>query len=330
MSLNVMNEYIKITKKSIYQYFRLILEEKYDKKICEGYVNTYIEIRYYDINESKLYRKLKKDVLEGMNEEKEKLILQYPEKEENIKNIRQFFNYIIYLDNLNLNKDINRVIKYLNNARNKILGKKGFNEDIYDIIKANIIKKEEFLKKFESKDFYIKISRYTETVDIYRINLKYDIKFPILYSALAINKAFNTGTTNEDRLFVEYYLATVHIIQDIIKGNFKKQYIVELVETLFAKSQKIETLLNIINNPGIQDKLSLKIRYNTFLNNKEKTYGLIKKGFKIAIIIDNNVELDLADVEKLGIFTYVLINKECKHYNRLNNNKFTKQKLIQI
>ena len=46
----------------------------------------------------------------------------------------------------------------------------------------------------------------------------------MLYSTQAIENVFNSGLVAEDKLFVEYNLMSVEIIQDILKGNFKRQY----------------------------------------------------------------------------------------------------------
>ena len=67
-------------------------------------------------------------------------------------------------------------------------------------------------------------------------------------------------------VLIEYYLITVQIIKDIIRQNFKKQYIVEFAETLLSKPKKILGILNIIDNSAIQDKISLKVRYEYYLD----------------------------------------------------------------
>ena len=47
MTINVMQQYIeKIVKNKISRYMKLIFEHKYEKRICERYMDAYIKIRY--------------------------------------------------------------------------------------------------------------------------------------------------------------------------------------------------------------------------------------------------------------------------------------------
>lgn len=86
--------------------------------------------------------------------------------------------------------------------------------------------------------FSLKLSDYNSINDVQRVSLKYHMKFSEIFSSTAIERAFNTGTTNEDKLFVEYNMISAQIIKDIIKGNFKKQYIVDSQILYLKKSKK--------------------------------------------------------------------------------------------
>ena len=48
MTINIMNEYIHLTKKQIETYLRLVFENTYDKKYNDIYSETYINSRYYN------------------------------------------------------------------------------------------------------------------------------------------------------------------------------------------------------------------------------------------------------------------------------------------
>ena len=137
------------------------------------------------------------------------------------------------------------------------------------------------------------------------------------YSELAINKVFNMGITNEDKLVVEYYLIVVQIIKDIIKQNFKKQYIVEFAETLLEKPKKIKGLLNSVDNVAVQDKISLKIRHEHFIENKEKVYELMREGYRFSLVLDNSFEVTYKNMENLKMFKFVIINKDSKQYSEV-------------
>ena len=79
------------------------------------------------------------------------------------------------------------------------------------------------------------------------------------YSQEAANKVYNSGNVAENKLVIEYVLLSVVAIRDILNGNFKDKYIVEFSNTLLKKSQKLESVLAIIDNQELQDKIFIII-----------------------------------------------------------------------
>lgn len=334
MTINVMDEYLEILKKYINKYMKLIFEYRYSKEICERYISKYIDVRYYDFYKEELDQglTLRKKVMHILRKESEKLGEIYPENVNNINNMCLFFYYIMYFDNVIYCKNKEKQIENIYKLRIKLLNKE--NEEIKTELNQLFTEwnneKENFFEKFEDKEFNIKISNYKNSKNVYRINLEHKIKFPILFSEIAINKAFNTGLINEDKLYIEYYLTALKIIKDIIKQDFKKQYIVEFTDSLLSKEKKIKGILNIIDNPVIQEKINLKIRYEKYMQYKNEIHELMRKGYKIAIIVDNSFEVNYTNLEKLDLFSYVLVsNTLYKYYEILDYDKIA-GKIIEI
>ena len=334
MTINVMDEYLEILKKYINKYIKLIFEYRYSKEICERYISKYIDVRYYDFYKEEVDQglTLRKKVMHILRKESEKLGEIYPENVNNINNMCLFFYYIMYFDNVIYCKNKEKQIENIYKLRIKLLNKE--NEEIKTELNQLFTEwnneKENFFEKFEDKEFNIKISNYKNSKNVYRINLEHKIKFPILFSEIAINKAFNTGLINEDKLYIEYYLTALKIIKDIVKQDFKKQYIVEFADSLLSKEKKIKGILNIIDNPVIQEKINLKIRYEKYMQYKNEIHELMRKGYKIAIIVDNSFEVNYTNLEKLDLFSYVLVsNTLYKYYEILDYDKIA-GKIIEI
>ena len=329
--MSVMSEYIKMTQEGITQYMKLVFERKFNKQICDSYIKTYIDVRYYNVNERGNHKTLRREILESLKEKKKRLIVDNKTKQKLIEDMEMFFIYVLYIDKVTPYKTINDLVKSICRLRVKILKKEDekFRKVLKDFIEDDINKKEEFLEKFDSKVFSLKLSDYNSINDVQIVSLKYHMKFSEIFSSTAIERAFNTGTTNEDKLFVEYNMISAQIIKDIIKGNFKKQYIVEFADSLFEKKQKILRLLNIIDNSAIQDKLSLKIKHETFLKYREEAYELLRSGYRIALLADETIDTDRAELEKLKMFKYILINKDAPYYDEIIRKK-TLQNIIEI
>ncbi len=320
MSINIMNKYIEITKKQISTYLKLVFEKQYNKRYNDIYTEKYINSRYYNFfNDNDENTTIRKIVLEELRKTQEYLISTDLQEKEIIEKIHIFFCYFLYFDDVVYCKDVKIKISQIAKLRKKILNKEceEFEENLYrEMITLND-EKEKLLSNFDTDEFSLKIKNYKTVKNIYRVILKQNIKFPIEYSELAVNKVFNVGIINEDKLIIEYYLITVQIIKDIIRQNFKKQYIVEFAETLLSKPKKILGILNVIDNSAIQDKISLKVRYEYYLENKEKIYELMREGYRFAIILDNSFEVDYKNMENLKMFKYVLLNRESKHYSKI-------------
>ena len=336
MTINVMDEYLnEIVKDKIIKYMKLIFDYKYDRKICGRFIDSYIKIRYNNYSElDKEMREnisLRQRILEALQSTQKILIEDYPEDEVLIKNMHMFFYYILYFDGVVYYKNIEDKIDKIDKMRRKVLNRNNetFKEELRNLLQEFEIKEEEFFNKFTTKEFELKISEYNKK-NVFRVKVKANIKFPELYSEIAIKKAFNTGLVKEEKLYIEYYLIALKIITDLKKLNFKRQYIAEFSDTLLKKDKKIKGVLNIIDNAAIQDKLSLKIKYKKYKEFAHEVEDLIKSGFHIAIILDNSFEVNYYNIEKLDMFSYVIVNEELENYDEIMNYRNSIRNLIEV
>lgn len=333
MTINIMNEYIELTKKQINEYMKLALGEKLNQKYCSLFTERYINIRYFNYYENEFHETARKKILDHLKQVGEEMIINNIEDRELIETMRVFFYYVLYFDNVVYYKDLKMKIAQIAKVKKRVFNSElyDFEEKLYQSIQYHMKEKDDLVKRFSSDEFYIKLTNYPDKLKVYRVNLKYNnIKFPLEYSDFAINKAFQMGLVNEDKLVVEYYLIVLQILKDILKLNFKKRYVLEFADTLLKKPKKIKSILNIINNPAVQDKISLKIKHEEFLKNKEVVYDLMREGFKITIILDNSFEVNFKNIESLQMFEFVIINKNLKQYEEIICNKENIHNIIEI
>lgn len=331
MTINIIEQYLELTKKQINTYMKMVLGREYNQKYCDMFVQKYINVRYYNFYENDVNNTVRKKILFYLKQTEEDLIINNINDREIIENTRLFFYYNMYFDKVISYKDFDKLIDKIKKLREKVLNifEDDFEKNISYEMNSFMEQKENLLNKFKSDVFSIKISNYSKS-NIYRVNLKNNIKFPEIYSEFIINKAFNIGLINEDKLVVEYYLTIIKVIDDIIKSNFKKQYIVEFADTLLEKSKKLKSLLNCLNNSIIQDKITLKIKYENLEKNKEVIYELMKNGYKFAIILDNSFESDYKNIEMLKMFKFVLVSEDLECYKDIMSNKKILKNIIEI
>lgn len=319
MTINLMSKYIDIIKKQINTYMKAVFTNKFKKEYNDKFIEKYINTRYFNFYENDENKTIRKKIIEQLKITQDDIVLNHIEDRELIEQMCVFFYYVLYLDHVVYYKDLHEKINKTAKLRYKVLGKKSeeYSEEIYIKMQEFEKQKKQLIEGFDTEEFAIKLTNYPEKNNIYRVNLTQNIKFPKEYSEFAINKAFTTGNVGEDRLFVEYYLVVVQVLKDILKQNFKRQYIVEFAYTLLNKPKKLNNLLNIINNLATQDKICLKIRYEDFQKKKEEIYELMRNGYRVALIIDNSFEVDYKNIGMLKMFKYIIIDKQSKKYDEI-------------
>lgn len=332
MTINIMNQYIDIVKKQITTYMKAVFNNKFKKEYNDKFIEKYINTRYfdfYDLNESGTIRK---KIIKQLKDVQDDIIINHIDDRVLVEQMCVFFYYVLYFDHVAYYKNLREKINKTAKLRYKVLGKQSevYSEDIYLKMVDFEEQKKQLIEKFNTDEFTLKLSNYPNNTRAYRTNLMYKIKFPREYSEYAIKKAFITGNVGEDRLFIEYYLVVIQVLKDILKQNFKKQYIVEFSHTLLGKPQKLKSLLNIISSPGTQDKICLKIRYENFSKKKKEIYELMREGYRIALIIDNSFVINYANIEMLKMFKYVIIDKQSKKYDEIAEYRSSLDNVLEI
>ena len=204
MNYNIINEYISFIRSKLLDFFKLILRNKYQKNLCATFIDKYIEVRYY--NETNYLST--KDFINRVNKELIDLAekLATDDNTEDIKNIVALFGYIVYFDDVcPVTEEMELINTLVSDEIIKIDNKEGlkmFIKQWYLEVKNT---KEKFNKAINTREFNIVEERLYRK--IYYLILEHNVRISNLYSEFAIDKAYNTGTVNEDKLFVTYILA---------------------------------------------------------------------------------------------------------------------------
>ena len=326
---NLMNEYIKIVKFNMNKFMKSFLDNKYVKSISDEFIDTYTEIRYYGLIEVKKGFTVKNKILNELRNKRAELIEEFPEKEKIIDLTYAFLDSCIGLNEITedtLGEEIEQIIK-LRKIHFFKEESNNYKNEIHKLVKECGKEKENLLKKTKSEKFFLKYSNY-KTTNLKKVIVKHNIKFPTIYSKQAISKVFNNSVVAEDKMFVEYNMISAQVIKDIENAIYRKQYVVEFPESILDKPQKMARLLEIINHPSIQDRLMLNISYKIIIKYREKIYELLRNGYKIALTLDDTFVGNAADIQRLSMFQYILVNKNAEYYNQLVKSKL--KNLVEI
>lgn len=338
---NLMDTYLNFTEKKIKKYMKTVFSKYYNEEIVSEYLKTYINARYYNIrNTDKPARafylriidelEFKQNILNKKNDTETEDIDEKLEKRQIINCVKEVFEYILFFDNVrnvenfknidSIKQIINKMFEVVTKEFEDITTSNELEEKIYKEIKNDMLEKDVFLDKFETDEFSLKIEECEEKEDIYFVKLDNNVKMPIQYSEVAIEKVFTEGLIAEDKMQIEYILLSLISLRDIINGNFKDMYIAEFTTTLFKKKQKIDSVLSLIENQALQEKINLNITYSDYVKNQKSVLEYTNKGYSFAITLDNSIK-SIEDVERLKMFKIVIVPKNLVLYKEVKNDK---------
>ena len=337
---NLMDTYITFTEKKIKKYMKILLAKQYDEYFVDEYLKTYINARYYNIQNTEqparaFYLRIleeleyKEDILMKKCEEEAQNLDEKQSQLNKIHNLKELFAYILFFDNVrnvenfktidNMKEIVSKMTQTANTLFKTDISQ-SVEKKLYEEIKQDMIEKEIFLDKFDTDEFVLQFENSKANDNIYFATLEQKVKMPMQYSEVAIEKVYHEGIIAEDKLQVEYILLSVVVILDILKGNFDDTYIAEFTSTLFKKKQKLDSILSILGNQALQDKINLNILYSDYIKNQKHVLEYTKKGYNFTITLDNEVN-NIEDVEALKMFKMVIVPQKLSIYKDIKRNK---------
>ena len=329
---NIIEKHINKTQKRFRKYLSLILKSKYNRTISDELIQTYIEARYYNYGVDEDIKFFYRRIYDALVRKANKLVSKQPDKKQIIENTVVFFQYFFYFDNVRTNMDVNDVIqliaeKRITRVKTKLMENQEFIVELTKLVKEDMKETDELLEAYDSDEFDIEFRRVDQKVNNYfYTDLLYFFDFPELFSKEAINEVFNTDIIAEDKLFVEYPMITNIALKDILVGSFNRVYVVDFAASLLKKKKKMEQLITVMENQAAQDKIYFEVKYDDFNNNKEEVYNLMKRGFKFALLMDENMKPLAADELKiLDVFSCIISNP-----NDVNIRKYNRKSKILI
>ncbi len=325
MNYNIIENYINFLKRSYLDFFKILFKNKYKKEITIKFIDRYIDVRYY--NETS-HANIK-DFMERLNKELVDLVKDLAKDEDldYIKNVVACFGYLVYFDDIYLTSEEGEVMDSIINDGIVVLPTtKRLKADLRSWYSKFNKGKSVFNSTINTREFNLierKIYR-----KLYELVLEHNVRISNLYSEYAIDKAYNTGTVNEDKLFINYILASNLVLNNAINLDFSRHYLLNLSSSLYSKEKKIMRLFNSINNPLAKKFLTIKITYSDYKSNQKLINRLVNEGYSFAVELDSKYS---GNITELFLFPYILVYEDCQEYDMLMNDKDKlKAKIIKL
>jgi len=305
MSVNIAKKYIDFSNQCLIQYLKMIVGGKVSQANFKKILITYNGARYYNYYQSVSHNK-NSNVNYYVDETIKDLYSEY--SNERIKDISNLIKFVLRLDFVHLDQVEGAVLE-ASALRTDKTDENEFSEKLTKLLKDNLSRKLKFLSEFKTDTFKLNYTR-TMNPKVTLVSLDYDIKFPVLYSNIAIKKVYNSGIIDEQKLFIEYNLIAVKIMKEIINNDFMSKYIVDFPYSIFDKKAKKNRLFNIIDSDAIKEKLIIKMDSLQFELNQDAVIEMIQNGYKMAIELNYNFDFNKNNLKRLEIFEYILVKPE--------------------
>lgn len=311
----IFEDYIKFTTNFLTNYYRILLDKKYERKYVKPFIDKYIDVRYYN-----KYVVKSKDFITRLNKELNNLAKEMIEEnkkdEEKIKNNFALFSYILFIDGCLKCNNISILLKTLF-ADKKITIEYADNvkSDLEFLVNDYIEKKNDFFHLFSSEEFYFKEKNYG---NVTVVNLEQKCIISKLYSEYAIDKAYNSEIVVENRTFLSILLLSSRVIKEVIDLNFDHNYIMEFPVSLFEKNKKIIKYLRALDDDMLKSRIILNFKYKDYKIYKRDIRDLINQGYGISLELDEEYDINFDD---LFMFSYILLDKKYKYYDIIINSK---------
>ena len=325
MDYNIVEEYISFIRENFLNFFKIVLGNRYQKNLTQIFIDKYIDVRYY--NETNYLTV--KDFINRLNKELVDLTEKIAKDDnlDDIKDIVALFGYLVYFDEVSVVEQEAELINVLvNDELIRVSNVEETKKEILNWYKKFKDSKDNFNNVLRTKDFTLLEKRLYRK--LHYLVLEHNVKISNLYSEYAIDKAYNSGTVGEDKLFVTYILASSLVLNNAINLDFSRYYLVPIASTLFQKEKKFARLLNVFNNQLCKKFIYIKITYSDYKKNKKKIDDLISEGYSFGMELDSKYT---GKASELVLFPYIFAYADSPEYELLERDKDKlKSKIIKL
>ncbi len=319
MARNVVKDYLDYDRQNLMNYISLITNKKLNSDICNMIIDTYINIRYFNA-----YTSIKKNPIDNI----EYYVLDNFKKNFATKDVRKnsllildaliILRYVILYEKYGDKEEAKKSLElYEEKVRDKYNNTEILVSGIIKDVKTNYQKKQRFISELASSDFSID-KKNTNIANVFDVILDNSINIPDLFSDIAVNRVYNTGVINEDKMLVYYTLLSREILLDMINYEYDKKYLISFPESIIDRNSKLDNLLKIIDLDYLKERIVLEISYHDYKEYKDSYDYLIHKGYSFAVIIDEEIKDDLVI---FNVFSYIIVGNEddAKVFNTFSN-----------
>lgn len=315
---NIIDSVMLLEKEKLNNLIDVLIEKNQNMTIKKEFINTYIDIRYYqqgDIKGPKF-----KQAIENFGQT---LINNYTGKNNKYPEAVNIYSKMFVLISI-LEKgretlsDVKirtefftkELLKVFKNIESKDLDKK--TKEIKSIQNKYTKTVNDFLKSLKTNMFILKEKQFTSNENLYGLQFNHKINFSKVSDG-------NSNDIAEDEVPVLFTLLSEKILTDMIEYNQNKNYVLMLPKQLYEKSKKIDKLLKMIDDKYAKAKTIIAIEYSDYLSYKKEVKRISKMGYNFAVVFNKEQKIKKSEQSSLNIASYLIVNNKVMTENAITS-----------
>ena len=315
---NVVEKAIELRKKQITDYAICLNENIYGsenyKTVINTFVDGYIDFKYKRQNEHqyknlKTYKKLVNNELERIRVS----LIKEVNRSYTDEYVNSVFNMFLLINSIDTIENVN-VEKVLSDFDGlNFINKEVFIKKIMKIYKLYYNIYFDYYNKLTVDKFELIYNNKVNTENLFEpgeltvTNISSSIQFSKIFSDYIINKTYNSDVILEDIREVQLKLISFNILNDLMRFNNKKKYVISLPSSLFSKERKVRTILGAVNDNFSQSKLFILIDIEALKFNFNELVKLRREGYKFIVQVSaENIKLYDKLKDNLSVADYLV------------------------
>lgn len=300
--------------------------ETNEATIKKEMLQLYIDAKYYNhcgnVNVNYNNRNMIKKLTEEISLFGDKLINNYQGKDKQyshkVKKYEKLFCLLINIEHANdIYLDKYELEEFIYNKLSKFYLKEKLSNKQLDSLTKEIIRVTNnykkminySLKKLESNSFQLRYNQLLCLKNRFAIELSHNLSFSRVYSDFIVDKTYSEGIVAEDKVIVLTTLLMNEIAKNMMENISKREYVINVPDSLFTKENKLKKLLKIIDDEYVKNNIYLLIKYSALKQNSKIITMLRKEGFRFILAIDHQVKLKKEDEKLFVLCDYIFIDK---------------------
>ena len=175
------------------------------------------------------------------------------------------------------------------------------------------------LEKTNTNAFKLVTKEISGHKDLYAVSLEHNILFSKVYSEYIVDKTYTEGIVAEDKVMVLLNLLLAKIVKDMFDFEDNVTYFINIPNSIYMKPNKLDKIFRLFEDEYAKNNIIVAVKYDDLIKCNKQIMALRKKGYRFAIIFDNDTKINNDQQKFVSIAEYLFIDKKIMSYNLISS-----------